>query len=141
MRIKDQKGVAAVEFGIVAPLLFLILFGIIEFGILLFDKAVITNASREGARRGVVSAIRNNASGVTDAINTATAKTSFLISFGTASSPSCGTNPCAVAVDTDGDFVSGDRLTVTVYYNFKGFFIQPLIGQQPLSATTVMTYE
>ncbi len=39
-----------VEFAIVAPLLFVLLFGIIEFGVMLYDQAVITNASREGAR-------------------------------------------------------------------------------------------
>ena len=32
----------------------MLLFGIIEFGIILYDKAMITNASREGARAGIV---------------------------------------------------------------------------------------
>ena len=39
-----------VEFAIVAPLLFMLIFGMIEFGIMFYDKAVITNASREGVR-------------------------------------------------------------------------------------------
>jgi hypothetical protein len=39
-----------VEFALVAPLLFVLLFGIIEFGVILYDQAVITNVSREGAR-------------------------------------------------------------------------------------------
>ena len=52
--LKDQKGTEVVEFAIISVLLFLVLFGIIDFGILLFDKQVITNASREGARRGIV---------------------------------------------------------------------------------------
>ena len=47
---KCQRGAAAVEFAIVLPLLLVFVFGIIEFGFLLYDKAVITNASREGAR-------------------------------------------------------------------------------------------
>ena len=50
----NQKGAALVEFALVLPMLLLILFGIIEFSILLFDKAVITNASREAARSGIV---------------------------------------------------------------------------------------
>jgi len=45
-----QKGASAVEFALVLPLLLVFVFGIIEFGILLYDKAIITNASREGAR-------------------------------------------------------------------------------------------
>ena len=49
-----QKGAAAVEFAIVAPLLFILIFGMIEFGIILYDKAMITNASREGARYAIL---------------------------------------------------------------------------------------
>lgn len=52
--IRSEKGVAAVEFALIAPLLFVLTFGIVEFGILLFDKAVVTNASREGARAAIV---------------------------------------------------------------------------------------
>ncbi|MDH3346639.1 MAG: pilus assembly protein [Desulfobulbaceae bacterium] len=52
--IISQEGVSAVEFALVLPLLMFIIFGIIEFSILLFDYAVIINASREGARAGIV---------------------------------------------------------------------------------------
>ena len=52
--IKDQKGATIVEFAIVLPLLLLLTFGIIEFSLLLYNKAMLTNASREGARVGIV---------------------------------------------------------------------------------------
>jgi hypothetical protein len=52
--MKDQKGAAAVEFAIVLPLLVVLVFGMIEFGILYYNQQVITNASREGARAGIV---------------------------------------------------------------------------------------
>lgn len=51
--VKNQKGVALVEFAIVLPLLLLLLFGFIEFGVMLYNKQVITNASREGARAAI----------------------------------------------------------------------------------------
>ena len=51
---KDQSGSTAVEFGIILPVLILILFGIIELSIFLFNQQMITNASREGARAGIV---------------------------------------------------------------------------------------
>jgi Flp pilus assembly protein TadG len=54
MMMRSEKGVSAVEFALIAPLLFVLTFGIVEFALLLFDKAVITNASREGARAAIV---------------------------------------------------------------------------------------
>ena len=46
----SQRGVAAVEFAIVLPVLLFLFIGITEFGIAYYNKQVITNASREGAR-------------------------------------------------------------------------------------------
>jgi len=48
-----ESGVAAIEFAVLLPVLVLIVLGIIEFGILLYNQQVITNASREGARHGI----------------------------------------------------------------------------------------
>lgn len=55
--IKNRKGATAVEFAIVLSLLFLLVFGIIDFGFYLYDAHIITNASREGARNGIIQAI------------------------------------------------------------------------------------
>jgi hypothetical protein len=52
--LKEQKGASLVEFAIILSLLITIIFGIIEFGLLLYDKGIITHAAREGARVGVV---------------------------------------------------------------------------------------
>ncbi len=49
-----RLGAAVVEFAIVAPLFFLLLLGIIEFGRMVMVQQVLTNASREGARVAVV---------------------------------------------------------------------------------------
>ena len=51
----SQKGATAVELAIVLFLLILFIFGMIEFGLYMFNRHVITNAAREGARFGVVS--------------------------------------------------------------------------------------
>ena len=42
------------EFAVVAPLFFLLVFGMIEFGRMVMVQQVITNASREGARVAVL---------------------------------------------------------------------------------------
>lgn len=53
--LRNHKGTAIVEFAVVFVLVFLVFLGIVEFALMLFEKAVITNASREGARAGIVS--------------------------------------------------------------------------------------
>jgi Flp pilus assembly protein TadG len=52
--IRSNKGAAMVELAIILPMVLIVLFGIIEFGLIMYDKAVITNGSREGARAGIV---------------------------------------------------------------------------------------
>lgn len=53
-KIKSDRGQTIVEFAfILVPLLVLTL-GIMEFGIILYDKAVLTDACREGTRAGVM---------------------------------------------------------------------------------------
>ena len=54
LRWKKQKGASLVEFAVLAPLFVVLLFGLVEFGLFIYSKGVITNASREGARYGVV---------------------------------------------------------------------------------------
>ena len=51
---RSQRGAAAVEFALVAPLLFLILFGTIQYGLYFFDAQGTRNGVREAARLGVV---------------------------------------------------------------------------------------
>ena len=52
--IGNEKGTTAVETAIIIMLLLIFIFGIIEFGLLLFNKQVLTDASRRGARAGIV---------------------------------------------------------------------------------------
>ncbi len=45
---RNRRGTAAVEFALVAPVFFLLVFGMIEYGRMVMVQQVITNASREG---------------------------------------------------------------------------------------------
>ena len=49
-----RRGAAVLEFAFVAPLLFMVTMGLIEFGRTMMVQQILTNASREGARIGVV---------------------------------------------------------------------------------------
>lgn len=51
---REDRGAALVEFAIVAPLFFLLIFGIIEFGSAYNDYQSIRQGAREGARQAVV---------------------------------------------------------------------------------------
>jgi Flp pilus assembly protein TadG len=52
--MKNQKGQALVEFAIILPLLFLLIFGIFEFGRAMFIKNTLNNAARSAVRVAVV---------------------------------------------------------------------------------------
>ena len=52
-KFKSSEGQAIIEFAYVLPLMVIIVIGIIEFGVLFYNQAVVTNASREGARAGM----------------------------------------------------------------------------------------
>lgn len=45
-----ERGAALVEFGIVAPMLLMLLFGVVEFGLLFGQKLDVSQGAREGAR-------------------------------------------------------------------------------------------
>jgi Flp pilus assembly protein TadG len=47
---KRERGAAAVEFGLILPLLLLLVGGAIDFGRLYYDVVVLSNAARDGAR-------------------------------------------------------------------------------------------
>lgn len=136
LKSKGQRGASAVEFAIVLPVLVLLVFGIIEFSVALYDKAMITNASREGARAGIVFRVPS----VTDeeiinVVNTYLGNN--LITFGgpvtaTTSVTRIGYNP-------------GDELKVTVNYTYTFLvipsFVESLSGGINMVAETVMRME
>jgi len=71
-KIWDRRaGTATVELALVAPLLLLLLMGIIEFGLLFEDFMILKNASREGARTG---ATGDSTTTITDKVESAAAQ-------------------------------------------------------------------
>jgi Flp pilus assembly protein TadG len=144
MKIKEklceQSGGAATEFAILLVFLVMLLFGIIEFSLILYNQAVITNASREGARAGIVWTGPNPRVSIPDieaVVNAYCAQ--YLIT-----APPMGTPNITVTPGTD----PGDPLTITVNYHYD-FFVLPklpigMVGWQPgidLSARTIMRLE
>lgn len=120
-----------VEFAVVAPLFFLfLLFPMIEVGRMVMVKQVITNASREGARIGVLDGATT--ADVTSAVN------NYL--------SSAGVQGATVTVTPDPLSSAGydAQVTVTVSVNFNQVSWLPspmFLGEQNLSAVTVMRRE
>jgi len=132
-----QAGSNVIELALVLPILFVLLFGIVEAGVGVYDQNVIAQASREAAEEGVGHATsRMSTAEITSlARNYASDK---LITFGSS-------NSVAVAVDRSSGTRSGDPLTVTVSYSYNGLalarFVNALKGNVVLSAKTTMNYE
>ena len=138
--IKSQKGIVATEFVLILPGLLLILFGIIEFGIFFMNKQVITNASREGARAGIVSRIpRLPDNEIKDVVDKWCKN--HLVTFGEKE------NPITVSKAFDStnteilisDAEFGDTLKVEVTFNYDFLFLP--IKIPPMKAITAMRYE
>jgi len=142
MSFKNQKGTAVVEMALVLPVLFLIAFGILEFSLILYDKAVVTNASREGARAGIVAQIPAMQPGdITAVVNNYTQN--YLVTFGGSKSAQTNiTGQCGP--DSSGNSSFGSNLQVQVTFPYK-FLILPnfvtLNNPINLSAITVMRCE
>lgn len=153
----SQKGTAVVEFSIVIPLLLTLLFGIIEFSLLVYNKHIITNASREGARAGIVyrmGGTRLNETAIEDVIaNWLTNDgADFLVTFGSATLTSDGIDVCSQEEGTttwtcpnNTSSKFGDRLRVTISYDYDFLIIPRLVtdlaGGITISAETIMNYE
>ncbi|SAK97171.1 TadE family protein [Caballeronia catudaia] len=136
--IRDEQGVVALEFVLVLPFLLMILFGIIDMSLLLCDKAIITNASREAARAGIVLQSPRVPASTVRSVATTYAQNS-LVSGGTSS-----TSP-TVTVDQSQGTNSGNPLKVTVSYTYTGLVLgsafSALTGPITITAQTVMKYE
>ena len=136
-----QKGAAAVEFALLLPVLVLITFGIIEFGFLMYNQQILTNASREGARAGIVALsprFLNTSACPTPSIKCVvdTYCGTNLVTFGSSSPNTEITGYAAYALP-------GTYLTVKVtfgyYFLVPGFF--GITNPKTITAETVMRYE
>jgi Flp pilus assembly protein TadG len=63
---RSDRGQTMVEFALIMPVLCMVLFGIIQFGILFNDYLSLTDATRVGARKAAVSRTAANPAAVTE---------------------------------------------------------------------------
>ena len=125
---RDERGAVLIEFVVTSILFFTIAFGTLEFGRMIMDYSIVSNAAREGVR---YAAVRGNASG-----HTATAAEVQTYVAGR-SSGLLSTSDIAVTWPTNKNQGSLVRVQVT-------YFFTPIVALLPsqtvrLRSTTEMT--
>ena len=111
-RRRGERGAAAVEFALVMPILFMLVFGIVDFGYAINRHSVINNATRDAAREAslggekadIIAAAEQSLDGVAGAV--------VQVTCIKPTKAACGSN-------YDVDAVSNGWAVVTVKYNHK----------------------
>jgi Flp pilus assembly protein TadG len=115
--MRSRTATTAVEFGIVAPFLFAILFGMIGFGIQYAARIALTYAASEGGRAAVA--------GLTDAERESLARTAINNTL-TALSPLVDPSKAIVTFDTSLES-SDEKISISIAYSDARFAHLPFI--------------
>lgn len=125
-----RRGSTAVEFAFVAPVFFILVFGIFEFGRAMMVQTLLTSASQQGARAGALNGSQN--ADVTTAVN------NYLSAAGvTGASTTCSPSPPSSAAP--GQDV---RVTVSIPYASVSWLPAPkYLKTATLSSTAIVQRE
>jgi Flp pilus assembly protein TadG len=129
---RNRRAAAAVEFALVAPVFLLLILGMVEYGRMVMVQQVITNASREGARRAVLDGA------TTDEVET------LVEDYMTSAQVSPDSATVTVSPNPPNNAAFGEAVTVTVAIPFSevSWLPSPMyLGGRTLRATTVMRRE
>ncbi len=125
-----RRGVAVTEFAVVAPVFILFVFGLLECGRMVMVQQVLTNASREGARRAVLE-------GATQS-EVETQVATYLSNC----SVSGATVNCAPSNLSTAGFGDSVTVTVTIPFDSVCWTVSPFYFREAnLSASTMMQAE
>jgi Flp pilus assembly protein TadG len=117
-----------VEFAIVLPIFCLLLFGILQFGVVFHNYLALTDAVRAGARKAAVSRFEPDPVGTTTAAVQAAAV-------------NLDEEDLTVDVSTSGGWVRGSDVTVTATYPYSVNLIGIVVKSGSLTSTTVERIE
>jgi Flp pilus assembly protein TadG len=126
----DARGTTAVEFALVAPLLFAILFGIITFGVQYATRIALTYAAAEGGRAAVA--------GLTDAQRTSLARTAINNTL-TALAPLVNKSATTVNVSLAADG-GNEKINISIAYSDTRFATMPFLPSLTNIAPVTVQY-
>jgi Flp pilus assembly protein TadG len=127
-RFRNEQGQTATEFAIVLPILALLLFGVIQFGILFNNYVTLTDAVRAGARKAAVSRQSGNPNG--DAIAAVRAAGDTL-----------DQSKLTVSVTPGTPWTHGNQVTVHAEYPYDINLLGLVLASGRLKSTTVERVE
>jgi Flp pilus assembly protein TadG len=125
-RIKDERGQAMTEFAIVLPILIVLLFGIVQFGILFNNYVTLTDAVRAGARAAAVSRQAPNPAGIATAA---------------VQSSAGGLNQANLGVNINSSWAPGATVTVTATYPYSISLLGWVVSSGNLSTSSTEAVE
>jgi len=134
---RTQQGASAVEMAMVLPLLFLMVDGVMELGLILHNQSVLSSATSVAARAGI-------AQGGTklNPVQIAALASNYCLDNLISPMP---TSAAAIFVVQSPDSSYQTPLQVTAQYKFSGLLVGAVLGafqaNPVLSATTVMYNE
>ena len=123
VRLRGESGQALVEFAFVMPVLVLILLAIIQFGGTYNHYISLTDGTRAGARKAVVS--RSLADPVTAAKNAVKA-----------SAPALDPSKLAITVTPAPPWSLGQQITITATYPYSINLLGKIVNSGSLTSTT-----
>jgi Flp pilus assembly protein TadG len=132
MRSK-HRGATAVELALILPLLLLVVDGVMEFSMVMYDKVILTNAAREAARAGaVIQTVKLTTAEIAEVAQSYCA--SYLLTFGSAPTVS-------VLVNQSVDPVFQTPLTVTVSFTYHSVLMSSILSalHAPIEMTSTAT--
>lgn len=132
------RGQALAEFALVAPIFFLVLFSIIDFGRYVYYVQILNNAAREGARYAIVHGANSfQSSGPAAPGFTSTDPTAASVKT-VAKQNAIGVVGSAAVLRIFADYPDswnrrGDRVRVSIQYDFKSMI--PIVPLPPITIT------
>ena len=123
---RREQGQTVTEFALVLPLLALLLFGVIQFGIIFHQYVTLTDAVRTGGRQGAVARDLPNPTAVVE---------------NRVRNASVNLDQSKLSVSVSSTFLRGDDITVTATYPYSINLLGIIVQSGNFSATTTERVE
>lgn len=125
-----RRGAAVVEFALISPVFFLLIFGMVEYGRMVMVQQILTNAAREGARMGVLDGATT--AEVQNSVNT----------YLTGASISGATTTVSPNPPSSAAYGAPVTVTITIPFTAVSWLPAPMyLGGRTLTASSVMRRE